>query len=457
MATNTHVAIQTVTVGSATSTIDFTSIPSTYTDLQLVVNTGFSALYDLRFRVNGLSTSIYSETYLYGTGSSAGSARETTSSHAGYGQLTYYGAPNGTVGTSVQIIDFMNYSSTSTYKTVLSRSSRADSGTDGSSILVQTASAINQITLYCGNSQGNFLTGSTVTLYGIKAEPIYSAKATGGTITYGADGYTYHTFTSSGTFTPAASISNVDYLVVAGGGGGGSSDYIMAGGGAGGLRSTVGYTGGGGTLESAITFPGNAFTVTIGAGGGGNTNGTNSSVSGSGITTITSVGGGYGAGPAPRGTVAQAGGSGGGGCESVSARGTGGAGTANQGYAGGSYTSNSHSRQAGGGGAGAVGGNSGSSSGGAGGNGVLLSAWAAGSMTGANGGYYAGGGGGGEWGGSGQATGGLGGGAYGAPMSQSTGNSGTANTGGGGGGGANTGGTGGSGGSGIVIFRYASA
>ena len=42
--------------------------------------------------------------------------------------------------------------------------------------------------------------------------------ATGGTITYVGD-YTIHTFTDSGTFTPA-STGTVDWLVVAGGGGG---------------------------------------------------------------------------------------------------------------------------------------------------------------------------------------------------------------------------------------------
>ena len=41
--------------------------------------------------------------------------------------------------------------------------------------------------------------------------------ATGGTITE-SGGYTIHTFTSSGTFTPN-STGSVDYLIVAGGGG----------------------------------------------------------------------------------------------------------------------------------------------------------------------------------------------------------------------------------------------
>jgi len=164
----TYTPIATYTVGTATATIDFTSIPSTYTDLHLVINAGFSAAYDLRFRINGSSLSIYSQTYLYGTGTGAGSARETSSART-YGQLDYYGAPSTNLAYANQLVDFMNYSNATTYKTFLCRANRADSGTDAIVGLVQTTSAINQITLYCGSNQGNFITGSTATLYGIAA------------------------------------------------------------------------------------------------------------------------------------------------------------------------------------------------------------------------------------------------------------------------------------------------
>jgi hypothetical protein len=165
---STYTPIATTTLGSAQATIDFTSIPSTYTDLHLVISAGFSAAYDLRFRINGSSSSIYSQTYLYGTGSAAGSTKEIASLRT-YGQLDYYGAPSANLGYSNQLVDFMNYSNSTTYKTILCRSNRADSGTDAVVALVQTTSAINQITLYCGSNQGNFITGSTATLYGIAA------------------------------------------------------------------------------------------------------------------------------------------------------------------------------------------------------------------------------------------------------------------------------------------------
>ena len=455
MATNTYVALDKVTVsGSSTTSVTFSSIPSTYTDLVIIANTRDnrpSSVDDgLSFRFNSDSGSNYSETFIYGNGSTTASVRTTNST---FGNVRYIpGSTAATGDLSTTIIHLMNYSNTTTYKTLLSRSGSASSTVATNVNLWRSTSAVNQITFYGGSPTTGyvFTSGSTFSLYGIAAEGL----ATGGYVISDAD-YYYHIFKSSGTFTPKQSLS-CDYLVVAGGGGGGSSDYIMAGGGAGGLRSTVGATGGGGTLESKASLTsGTAYTITVGAGGAGNANGSNSSISGTGLTTITSIGGGYGAGPSPRGTVAQSGGSGGGGCESVAARGTGGAGTTNQGYAGGNYTSNSHTRQAGGGGAGAVGGASGSSSGGNGGNGVQITALATPTGTGANSGYYAGGGGGGEWGGSGNSSGGLGGGADGSYMNLSQGPSGVANTGGGGGGGAAFGGNGGSGGSGIVIIRYA--
>ncbi len=73
-----------------------------------------------------------------------------------------------------------------------------------------------------------------------KAPAIASAiTATGGTITT-SGGYTIHTFTSSGTFTPSGTV-NVETLVVAGGGGGAggtSSATGQGGGGAGGVLYT---------------------------------------------------------------------------------------------------------------------------------------------------------------------------------------------------------------------------
>ena len=266
-------------------------------------------------------------------------------------------------------------------------------------------------------------------------------SATGGTITY-SGGYTIHTFTTSGTFTPDSS-GTVEYLVVGGGGSGGAS--VGGGGGAGGFRTATGF---------AVTAQ--AYTVTVGAGGSGpaqesdGNNGSNSVFS-----TITSTGGGKGSGGANGGGFAAGnGGSGGGGNDYLlnnpDTQGPG-TGTGGQGNNGGSAGTDIDNGGAGGGGASAVGQNITALGGGDGGAGTASSISGS-SVT------YAGGGGGVVWWEDSSrpwGTGGAGGGGNSAQSAGTAGSAGTANTGGGGGGGwGYSGGAGGAGGSGIVIIRY---
>jgi hypothetical protein len=78
----TFTLISAVTVGSGgAATIDFTSIPSTYTDLVLKASlrgpTGYASdTMDTYLRFNGTTTN-YSDRLLYGTGSAAASLSET--------------------------------------------------------------------------------------------------------------------------------------------------------------------------------------------------------------------------------------------------------------------------------------------------------------------------------------------------------------------------------------------
>lgn len=71
----TYVNIASSTVGSATSTVTFSSIPSTYTDLVLLGSIrdteGAANVQNLRIRLNNDSTTLYSFTQLQGNGSAA--------------------------------------------------------------------------------------------------------------------------------------------------------------------------------------------------------------------------------------------------------------------------------------------------------------------------------------------------------------------------------------------------
>lgn len=445
MATNTYVALDKVTVGTAVSTVTLSSINQGYTDLVVVVNPLTTASANMNFRYNSDTSPLYSDTYMQGDGTSALSNRDTSATF-------HYGSTTAitTIQYPVFILNVMNYSNTTTFKTSLHRYNNSGNGTSAQVNLYRSTDAITSIDFL--TSTGNFAVGSTFSLYGIASSGA-GAKATGGTVTSDSQ-YYYHTFLSSGTFTPTQSLT-ADYLVVAGGGGGGALDG--GGGGAGGLRSTVTATGGGGSLETPLSLTATGYTVTVGGGGSGGlgagnggTNGTNGSDSV--FSTITATGGGFGgsnnAGFGGTSSVGAPGGSGGGaGPRAVAA----GAGTTNQGYAGGLSTGTRDSG-GGGGGANAVGAIGVNAVAGAGGAGVATII--SGSST-----TYAGGGGAGSLSTGSGGAGGAGGGGTGTSTA-TVGGAGTTNTGGGGGGSGFAGGStanGGAGGSGIVIVRYLKA
>lgn len=449
MATNTYVALDTKTIGTAVSSVTFSSIPSGYTDLVLVATAqgASGSPQNLLFQVNGDTGTNYSSTWLTGNGTAASSSRLSTRTNGLFDIAGY--APIGSNYNNV-IAQFNNYSNSTTNKTILSRANSAATGVDAVVSLWRNTAAITSITIYF--SSNNIAVGSTFTIYGI-ANASVGAKATGGIISSDSQ-YYYHTFIGNGTFTPTQSLT-CDYLVVAGGagGGGGNPNNTGGGGGAGGLRSTVGATGGGGSLETPLSLTATAYTVTVGAGGAGGvasttqppmsrgTNGSNSVFS-----TITSTGGGGGGASGNTIRTGASGGSGGGGTGNGGTN-AGGAGTTNQGYAGGEGRTDeaTYRNTGGGGGAGAAGGviAVGVGGGGTGGTGIATSI--SGTST-----FYAGGGGGSLS----INNGGNGGGGQGS-VSGSTPGAGAPNTGGGGGGGSLSTTNGGAGGSGIVIIRYA--
>ena len=452
MATNTYVALDKVTVGTATPSVTInmgSTISSAYTDLVIVVDSAVTtALASSFVQFNGDTGSNYSSTWIYGDGSSATSTRYSSAT-----AMRCFLAPATASGRRTMILNVQNYSNSTTYKTVIGRNGNASDVAGAFTGLWRSTAAITSITFTNGGGY-NFDAGSTFSLYGIKAEVGESTpKATGGVVTSDAT-YWYHTFTSTGNFVPNQSLS-CDYLVVAGGGGSGSQivsyNAATGGGGAGGLRSTVGATGGGGSLETALSLTAQNYMVLIGAGGAGAGSGAASNGNNGSDTTFATItaagGGGGGRGSNSSSNNGLTGGSGGGGGGN---NGSGGSGTANQGFGGGTGTS-STLNSGGGGGAGSAGTNGGSI-GGNGGAGVAISTLATPTGTGVSN-YYAGGGAGGGFGGAAAGTGGAGGGGNGGTA---TGTAGTAYTGGGAGGsGSGLPGSGASGGSGIVIVRYA--
>ena len=160
----TYEPIATTTLGSSAASIEFSSIPSTYTDLVLVYTLkAATASADMYLRVNNDSGSNYSNTILWGNGSTAGSNRFTS---AGQIRLNYTVDVLTTDGTYL-ICNIQNYSNTTTYKTILYKTGLASDAVDTGVGLWRSTSAINRVTLTL--SSGDWGSGCTATLYGIKA------------------------------------------------------------------------------------------------------------------------------------------------------------------------------------------------------------------------------------------------------------------------------------------------
>lgn len=447
MSTYTPISSQTLT--SNVSSVTFAGIPQYYTDLILVIVGSQTGGNDIGLRYNSDDSASYGRITILGGGSSADSTNNS--------DLTYSRLGSMTTGIHNANIYINNYANNQVFKTAISKSNRTGTQVEYYVSTWRRNDPITSITIL-NSGVTSFTSGTTFNLYGIVGGGV---KANGGN-TVTTDGtYWYHTFTSSGSFTPLENLT-VDYLVVAGGGAGGREDFgsgIGGGGGAGGVRCTVGATGGGGSLESPLAVIANTtYPVIVGAGGtysitgGKGSNGGNSM-----FGSIVAIGGGGGAGGEGGGWTykGQNGGSGGGGEGGTTSNvygggnsGTGGSGTANQGFAGGNSSGGNGGGSGGGGGAGEAGNTDGGAQGG---DGVTTSISGS-SVT------YGGGGGGALY--ESASAGGAGGGGTGSHYSVSAATDGTANTGGGGGGGGNNSSSpnttrSGAGGSGIVIIRYA--
>jgi hypothetical protein len=160
--TATYENIATATASGSTSVITFASIPATYTDLVLIssgiyISDGF--IHQLTF--NNDTGNNYSWTRVLGNGTAASSTRQSNIAYAHGGWAA--------INPSTNIVHIMNYSNTTTNKTVVTRGNYAAGATAAFVSLWRSTSALSEIdiTLEAGV---NYSAGSTFTLYGIKAE-----------------------------------------------------------------------------------------------------------------------------------------------------------------------------------------------------------------------------------------------------------------------------------------------
>jgi hypothetical protein len=158
----TPIATNTLTANSGTVT--FSSIPQGYTDLILITNSKTTSGGNLTMQLNSDTGTNYSMTEVYGDGSTAASNRNTSQTSM---SIARYGNPDTANFNSVSISHIMNYANSTTYKTVLTRASNANTGqgADLTVCLWRSTAAVTTISV----SSGTFVIGSTFTLYGVKA------------------------------------------------------------------------------------------------------------------------------------------------------------------------------------------------------------------------------------------------------------------------------------------------
>lgn len=170
----TYKKIASTTLTGSQSSVVFSSIPSTYTDLVIKCSTrvdGATAASNGGFYFNGTQGTSYSFTALRGSGS-AGASSSRLSSGA-YIRPSVSDGANATANTFASWeIYIPNYTST-TQKPTSGFGAGEDNATaatmDVVAGLANITSAVTSITLYDVGFGYNFVSGSTFYLYGVKS------------------------------------------------------------------------------------------------------------------------------------------------------------------------------------------------------------------------------------------------------------------------------------------------
>jgi hypothetical protein len=163
----TYEAIATNTVsGSTTSSVTFSSIPATWTDLLLVGDLkGKNQTLLPSIRLNGDTGTNYSTTKLHGNGASA--ASNSSGANAPYMLEPSVAVVISTAAPALFYACIMSYANTSVNKTGLAMHSAPETGVERSVGMWRSTNAVTSLTIHM--ISGTLAANSTFSLYGIKA------------------------------------------------------------------------------------------------------------------------------------------------------------------------------------------------------------------------------------------------------------------------------------------------
>jgi len=162
----TYEPIATTTLGSNQTSVTFSSLGS-YTDIVGIVTITTTSAGSLFLRFNSDTGTNYSHTRLGGDGSTATSGRATSADRM---QIGYHSTGTNTSNPGVSKVHIFSYGG-STNKTVLCETAGDNNGSGDVSRYVglwRSTAAVTSVTFDVGGTI-NFKTGSTFTIYGIKA------------------------------------------------------------------------------------------------------------------------------------------------------------------------------------------------------------------------------------------------------------------------------------------------
>jgi hypothetical protein len=165
---STYTPINTTTItGSTTSVVNFNSIPSTFTDLVLVINARAATNASASIQFNSDAGTNYGYTVIDAEGTAIQANRQTNTS--GIQLISWSIGMGSTTIPSVSTTHINSYNSTAIFKTVITRSAAMNASNtrsvDGFIGTWRNTAAINSITINCNT----IAIGSTFSLYGIKA------------------------------------------------------------------------------------------------------------------------------------------------------------------------------------------------------------------------------------------------------------------------------------------------
>ena len=156
-----YVALANITLGTARTSVTFSSIPATYRDLAMVINGSVATATSFYYRLNGDTGTNYSFVNVQGF-------NPPTSGTSTDNKMVPW-APNNLVANQPFLLttNFMDYSATDKHKTALHRIGGQAGGETWVAMTAARWANTAAITTILVESGANFNAGATFALYGI--------------------------------------------------------------------------------------------------------------------------------------------------------------------------------------------------------------------------------------------------------------------------------------------------